>query len=103
MIIRIVKLSLKAENIEDFKQIFHESRELINAFDGCESLELMEDLQNNCIFFTISSWKNEECLELYRDSYLFKNTWFKVKPLFSEKAQAWSLSKNFKTDNFVNI
>ena len=41
--------------------------------------------------FTISHWDSEAALELYRQSELFKFTWAKTKPLFEEKAQAWSL------------
>lgn len=92
MITRIVKMTLKPENIDGFKQIFYESQKLIKAFDGCIHLELMKDISNECIYFTISHWESVESLNIYRDSYLFKNTWSKVKPLFSEKALAWSLS-----------
>jgi quinol monooxygenase YgiN len=92
MITRIVKMTFKPENISEFKKIFYESQKLIAAFEGCIHLELMIDISNKCIFFTISHWENEESLNNYRDSYLFKNTWSKVKPLFSERALAWSLS-----------
>jgi heme-degrading monooxygenase HmoA len=85
-------MTFKPENISDFKQIFYDSRKLIAAFDGCIHLELMKDISSTSIFFTISHWENEESLNTYRDSYLFKNTWSKVKPLFSERALAWSLS-----------
>jgi len=94
MITRIVKMTFKPENISDFKQIFFESQKLIAAFDGCIHLELMNDISNTCIFFTISQWESDECLNTYRDSYLFKSTWLKVKPLFSERALAWSLSSD---------
>lgn len=92
MITRIVKMTFKSEYINDFKQIFHESQNLIKAFDGCIRLELMKDNDDENTFFTISLWESKEYLESYRNSYLFKNTWSKVKPLFSEKALAWSLS-----------
>lgn len=91
MITRIVKMTFIYENIDYFKEIFYESEKLISAFDGCIRLELMKDMNNECTFFTISYWQSEEKLNSYRDSYLFKNTWSKVKPLFSEKALAWSL------------
>ena len=85
-------MTFKQENISDFKLIFYESQKLIAAFDGCYHLELMKDISNTCIFFTISHWESEESLNHYRDSYLFKSTWSKVKPLFSERALVWSLS-----------
>lgn len=94
MITRIVKMTFIHQNIDSFKEIFYESQKLITAFDGCIRLELMKDVSNECIFFTISYWQSEDKLNSYRDSYLFKNTWSKVKPLFSEKAMAWSLSSD---------
>ena len=42
------------------------------------------------VFFTLSFWENEEALNAYRDSELFKTTWAKTKILFSDKPQAWT-------------
>ena len=92
MITRIVKMTFKLENIDSFKEIFYESQQRISAFDGCIRLELMKDVNNEWTFFTISEWQSEEKLNFYRNSYLFKDTWSKVKPLFSERALEWSLS-----------
>lgn len=91
MITRVVKMTFKPESIQAFKEIFYDSQKLIRAFEGCNRVDLMRDLNNECVFFTLSYWDNEEDLNSYRHSYLFKNTWSKVKPLFSEKAEAWSL------------
>lgn len=91
MITRIVKMTFKKENTDEFIKIFEETKLLIKSFEGCLRLELLKDQSNNFTFFTISHWNSEEDLEQYRNSYLFKSTWSKVKPLFSEKAQAWSL------------
>ena len=91
MITRIVKLSIKPGSIQEFKNLFYESQKLIRSFDGCTKVELMKDIHNDSVFFTLSFWKSEEDLEAYRQSYLFKSIWSKVKPLFSEKAGAWSL------------
>lgn len=92
MITRIVKMTFNPEDLEEFKNKFYESQHLIKAFNGCMHLELLNDLQNDYTFFTISHWNSEEDLESYRNSYLFKNIWSKVKPLFAKKAEAWSLS-----------
>lgn len=91
MITRIVKMTIKSENIEGFKEIFYSSQKLIRAFEGCDRVDLFRDTNNENIFFTLSYWNTEEDLDSYRQSYLFKNTWSKVKPLFSQKAEAWSL------------
>jgi quinol monooxygenase YgiN len=91
MITRIVKMTFHFEHVEAFRRIFSESQELIGGFEGCVSVELMKDVSNNSSYFTISRWENEEYLNLYRDSDQFKQIWAMVKPLFSEKAEAWSL------------
>jgi heme-degrading monooxygenase HmoA len=91
MITRVVKMTFKPENIQAFKEIFYATQKLIISFEGCNRVDLMRDLNNECVFFTLSFWDSEEDLNSYRQSYLFKNTWSKVKPLFSEKAEAWSL------------
>ncbi|HEY1061931.1 MAG TPA: antibiotic biosynthesis monooxygenase family protein [Daejeonella sp.] len=91
MITRVVKMTFKPESIQAFKEIFYASQKLIGSFEGCNRVDLMRDMNNECVFFTLSYWDSEEDLNSYRQSYLFKNTWSKVKPLFSEKAEAWSL------------
>lgn len=91
MITRIVKMTFQGDKVDEFREIFNSSCSLIKAFDGCDGVELKQDIHQAHVFFTISLWKSEEYLNAYRDSYLFRNTWSKVKPLFAEKAEAWSL------------
>jgi quinol monooxygenase YgiN len=91
MITRVVKMTFREDEIQSFKQIFAESAALIQSFEGCGEVKLMRDVNNKNIFFTLSKWQTEEHLQIYRSSILFKTTWARVKPLFSEKAQAWSL------------
>ncbi len=90
MIKRIVKLTFKVDEIEAFKTIFEESKNKIQNFPGCISVELLQDITHKNIFFTLSFWDNPEDLEAYRHSELFKNTWSRTKVLFSEKPAAWS-------------
>lgn len=92
MITRIVKMTFQKEKTDEFIRVFEESKILIKSFEGCLRLELLKDQSNDFTFFTISNWNSEEDLEQYRNSYLFKSTWSKVKPLFAEKAQAWTLT-----------
>jgi heme-degrading monooxygenase HmoA len=40
---------------------------------------------------TFSKWENEELLNEYRNSEVFKETWALVKPLFIEKPFAFSM------------
>ena len=66
MLIRIVKLTFKFGNIDKFEQIFKETKQYIQDFEGCISLELMQDKTNPNIFFTYSHWTSEEHLNNYR-------------------------------------
>tara|TARA_R110002049_G_scaffold128141_7_gene285467 strand:- start:2850 stop:3146 length:297 start_codon:yes stop_codon:yes gene_type:complete len=93
MIVRIVKLEFKTENIISFENIFDESKQFIRNFEGCNFLELYQDKNNSNIFFTYSYWNDENALEAYRNSAFFKKVWAKTKPLFAGKPEAWTVSK----------
>lgn len=93
MIIRIVKMTFKPEEIPSFLEIFDKQKEFIAGFDGCLHLTLLRDKKQANVFFTYSHWKNEDALESYRKSDFFKNVWSKVKLLFDAKPQAWSTEK----------
>jgi len=45
------------------------------------------------VFFTYSYWEHPDFLEQYRNSDFFKGVWTKTKALFSEKPEAWSVTK----------
>ena len=93
MLIRIVKLTFKQENISSFEAIFEETKDKIINFKGCSRLELYQDMQNPNIFFTYSHWESEAALDRYRSSDFFKTVWSKTKTLFQDKPQAWSVTK----------
>ncbi len=91
--IRIVKMTFEPSKVEEFLANFRQVKEQIRNFEGVEHLELLNDKNNANIYFTYSIWKSDEYLEKYRHSDLFKDVWAKTKPLFSKKAEAWSLEK----------
>lgn len=93
MLIRIVKLTFKPENIPSFEQIFNASKNGIVAFDGCNMVELYQDIDDPCIFFTYSFWDTASDLENYRNSDFFKTVWGKTKKLFADKPEAWSVHR----------
>ncbi len=93
MIVRIVKLTFKKENVSNFEQIFEETKAGIRAFNGCNHLELFQDIHNKNTFFTYSYWDKEDSLNLYRNSDFFKAVWAKTKVLFDAKPEAWSVHK----------
>lgn len=93
MFVRIVKMSFKPDNIDDFLNNFEDSKSKIRNFKGCSLLELYRDKRNSNIFFTYSYWDTEQDLNNYRNSNLFKTVWAKTKILFNDKPVAWSVDK----------
>ena len=89
--IRIVKMTFDPEKVNEFLANFEEVKHQIRAFEGVEHLELLNDKNKPNIYFTYSIWKDESYLETYRHSDLFKSVWAVTKPMFIEKAEAWSL------------
>lgn len=91
MLTRLVKMEFQEDNVSIFLSNFELVKEKIRNFPGCQSLILYQDKENKNVFFTYSHWDSEEDLENYRKSDLFKNVWAKTKPLFQNKAEAWSV------------
>ncbi len=91
MLIRIVRMTFRPDNVDDFLEIFSQSQPLIRSFAGCLHLELLQDADNPVIYTTLSHWESVEALDVYRRSDLFCQTWAKTKLLFSEKPHAFSL------------
>ena len=92
MITRLVKLSIQPEKASEFESVFYKTQSFIEAFDGCQKTNLFKVAGTESQYFTISYWNSEVCLENYRSSELFKNVWSTVKPLFSSRAEAWTLN-----------
>ncbi len=91
MIKRIVKLTFRPEAVDAFiSEVFEKSKIQIRVFPGCLHMELLRNIAEPNVLFTLSMWENELALDTYRHSELFKDTWAKTKVLFLEKAEAWS-------------
>ena len=93
MLTRIVKMVFEPERMEDFMELFKNNKHRISSFEGCESVTLLQDLNRDNIFFTYSHWRDEEALEAYRRSETFQEIWGKTKPMFLERAEAWSVEE----------
>ncbi|MFI0491505.1 putative quinol monooxygenase [Flavobacterium sp.] len=93
MFVRIVKMSFHEENIPAFLENFEIVKDKIRNAPGNRLLELYQDKNNKCIFFTYSYWETEEDLENYRKSELFTEVWDFTKKLFNDKPEAWSVDK----------
>ncbi len=85
---RLVKMTFKPENLNDFLMVFEESKQKIRARKGCLSLQLIQDPELPNVLLTSSIWESEEDLELYRNSDLFIETWRRTKIHFRSKAEA---------------
>jgi heme-degrading monooxygenase HmoA len=92
---RIVKMKFRKESVETFLNLFESVKFKISGLEDCHSLELVQAFDEQT-FFTISIWENEEALNAYRNSEMFKETWTVVKTLLEIKAEAWSTDSLFK-------
>ncbi|RLD18511.1 MAG: antibiotic biosynthesis monooxygenase [Bacteroidetes bacterium] len=90
MIKRIVKMVFRTDATDAFLHIFEKNCEKIRAADGCISLELVQSIDDPCIFFTVSTWEDNAALDAYRNSDVFRSTWVATKALFDDKPVAWS-------------
>lgn len=79
--------------VEEFLQIFNQHKEAIRNMEGCSHLQLLKDLNDPNTYTTLSYWNDEESLNRYRKSELFGTVWGRVKTLFAERSQAFSLQK----------
>jgi quinol monooxygenase YgiN len=95
MITRIVKLEFKEHKTKDFLQLFDTVANRINEFPGCAGMKLYQDIDRPNIIITYSYWASEEKLNNYRNSDVFNQIWPKLKPWFSAKPVAWSVSAYF--------
>jgi quinol monooxygenase YgiN len=101
MITRIVKLEFQEEYLGTFLKHFEQVKWSVATFPGCHGMKLIQDVKNPCIIMTYSLWENEEALEDYRISSLFQSIWPTIKPWFSAKPEAWSLTEYF--DGFQSL
>src|SRR4051812_5724972 len=93
MIIRIVKLTMRSEEVETFANYFQTVCETIRHQPGCNMLQAWHDISDRRIFFTYSLWDTEADLNVYRDSAFFLQFWKTVKQWFDAKAEVWSFDK----------
>lgn len=84
-------MSFQSDKVQDFLKQFDASREKIRNFEGCEHLELLQDRDRPHLIFTYSYWTDQNSLDAYRNSELFRETWANTKALFNDKPEAWSL------------
>ena len=93
MIIRVVRMHFTEAGVEEFLHIFGQHKTAIRHFPGCSHLQLLKDAEDPNTYSTLSYWSDQQSLENYRKSELFGQVWGRVKTLFAERSQAFSLEK----------
>lgn len=93
MIVRIVQMHFRSDAVTQFKELFAQYKDQIRQQHGCSYLELYQDKDDPNVFFTYSHWQDEQVLNNYRHSALFKQVWPATKKLFSQPPKANSLHK----------
>jgi heme-degrading monooxygenase HmoA len=86
-------MHFREEAVESFFRLFWEVYPRISTFPGCGGVKLLRDKNVPEIFFTYSTWNDENALEAYRKSELFADTWARTKALFAHRAAAWSVDE----------
>lgn len=81
----------RRESTQEFLENFDRIKSQIRGFEGCEYLELFQDVNDERVFFTYSFWQSTEHLNAYRNSDLFKETWDFTKARFDGRPMAWSI------------
>lgn len=79
--------------VDEFLEIFNRNKSAIRNFPGCSHLQLLKDAEDPNTYTTLSHWDNQQSLDNYRKSELFGSVWGRVKTLFSERSQAFSLER----------
>ena len=98
MIIRVVRMTFKDESVDQFLEIFENSKDKIRSFPGCQHLQLLADAHATNVFSTYSIWEKEDNLNEYRNSELFGSVWPETKRLFAEPPVAHSYIQKIKLD-----
>ena len=92
MILRLVKMTFKSEEIDNFLDYFETIKDEIEKTPGIISLRVYQDNNNPNVVFTHSKWLSNSYLDLYRRSEFFGKVWPKTKAMFDDKPMAWSLT-----------
>lgn len=93
MIVRIVRMTFKEENVTDFLRLFDNEGFKIRKMEGCHHLELLKDTKESNVFVTYSLWDDDDLLDKYRNSEVFRSIWQECKKYFSDKPVAFSMKR----------
>ena len=98
MLVRIVRMTFRIEEVDNFLELFNSTKDKIRHFPGCHHLTLLKDYTEDNIYSTYSIWENEEALNAYRHSELFGEVWKATKSKFADKPIAFSNKEFIKVE-----
>lgn len=90
MLIRIVRMVFRPDEVPAFRQVFEDHKAQIRAQPGCQHLQLLQDAQYPNVLTTLSHWRSPADLEAYRQTELFAHVWAATKARFADKPTATS-------------
>ncbi|NQV73783.1 antibiotic biosynthesis monooxygenase [bacterium] len=90
MIVRLVHLTIRADQVDAFLKLFERSKHKIKASPGCLHLELIGETDQPHKLSTLSRWDSVSALDEYRNSDFFRETWALSKTMFADRALAQS-------------
>jgi quinol monooxygenase YgiN len=62
MVIRLVSLKCKPEDVDAFRLLLRESFPHVRQFPGYLSLQIVNDIADPTSFFTLSAWRDTDAL-----------------------------------------
>ena len=98
MLVRLVRMHLRADALDAFLALFNRTAPHIRAVPGCQYLELWQDADDPTRLATHSHWDDAEALDAYRRSDLFRTTWAETKTYFADRAEARSFHVRWPAD-----
>jgi Uncharacterized enzyme involved in biosynthesis of extracellular polysaccharides len=98
MIVRIVHLHIKKDQLTAFIAFFETKRALIFRQPGCLFLSMLQGAEDEQAVTTYSHWENVEALNNYRHSPLFGEIWPYTKSVMDQPPVAQSFYQRTTND-----
>ena len=89
---RILKLNLNADSINDFKKFYEETVEpRLQSVEGCLFASLINSKPDKNEFISLTFWKTQLQAENYEKSGVFQSLIDEAKQYFSEETDEWKI------------
>lgn len=93
MLIRLVRMWFKPDNVDEFLRLYHAAYLTISSQPGCLGVRLVRQTDDPAAFATWSRWESAAALDAYRRSPFFRAFWPQVRTLFRQPAEAVSFEE----------